>query len=186
MMIMSKNMKKILLISTYIILLFSILKFLNKSKNKKNERILIYVNDNKYINNVSSYIFYQLNNINHLFSHIILISNSELQKKYNHKLFNIINKISFLYEKELYSKYYAWYKAIKIFGILNLLKYEEITFMTDESFGPIWELDKYFLKFEKLEKVDFWGIISLNNTKIFDYFITFKHNIIKNKIFIEF
>ena len=121
-----------------------------------------------------------------MFSHIILISNSELQKKYNHKLFNIINKISFFYEKELYSKYYAWYKAIKIFGILNLLKYEEITFMTDESFGPIWELDKYFFKFEKLEKVDFWGIISLNNTKIFDYFITFKNNIIKNKIFIEF
>ena len=58
--------------------------------------------------------------------------------------------------------------------------------MTDESFGPIWELDKYFKKFGNLEKVDFWGIISLNNIKIFDYFITFKSNIIKNKIFIEF
>ena len=121
-----------------------------------------------------------------MFSHIILISNSELQKKYNQKLININNKISILYEKELYSKYYAWYKAIKFFGILNLLKYKEITFMSDESFGPIWELDEYYIKFGKLEKVDFWGIISIKNNIIFDYFITFKNNIIKNKIFIKF
>ena len=154
MFIISKNINYIFLILTLIILIFSFLLFFNKINNKKIKRILIYVNNNEYINNVDSYIFYQLNNINHLYSHIILISNSLLQKKYNHKLIKIMNKITILYEKELYSKYYAWYKAIKIFGILNLLKYEEITFMTDESFGPIWQLDDYFLKFRKLEKVD--------------------------------
>ena len=170
----------ILSISFYFIIFF------NKIKNKKIKRMLIYVNNNEYINNVSSYIFHQINDINHLFSNILIISNSELKKKYNHKLININNKITIIYEKEIYSKYYAWYKAIEIFGILNLLKYEEITFMTDESFGPIWQLDDYFLKFGKLEKVDFWGIISFKNTEILDYFITFKNNIIKNKIFYDF
>ena len=46
--------------------------------------------------------------------------------------------------------------------------------MTDESFGPIWQLDDYFLKFGKLEKVDFWGIISFNNSEIVDVFFIFR------------
>ena len=179
------NKKKILIIIiSFIILIIPIFMNLkNLRKNKKNSRLLIYVINNEY-NNVNSYIFYQLNHINHLFSKIIIISNSEIKK--SNKLINIINKTIFIYQKTIFSKYEAWYKAILNFGFLNLIKYDEITFMTDECYGPFWEIDEYFINFEKEKEVDFWGIISFKNKKIIDYFITFKRNIIKNKIFIDF
>ena len=179
------NKKKFLIIIiSFIILIIPIfINLKNLRKNKKNSRLLIYVINNEY-NNVSSYIFYQLNHINHLFSKIIIISNSEIKK--SNKLINIINKTIFIYQKTIFSKYEAWYKAILNFGFLNLIKYDEITFMTDECYGPFWEIDEYFINFEKEKEVDFWGIISFKNKKIIDYFITFKSNIIKNKIFIDF
>ena len=174
----------IIIIISFIILLIPIfINLKNSPKNNKISRLLIYVINNEY-NNISSYIFYQLNHINHLFSKIIIISNSEIKR--SNKLINIINKTTFIYEKIIFSKYKAWYKAILNFGFLNLIKYDEITFMTDESFGPFWGIDEYFINFEKEKEIDFWGIISFKKTKIIDYFITFKRNIIKNKIFIDF
>ena len=168
-----------------IILLFSIFIYLYHSPKKNFSRILIYVINNEY-NNISSYIFYQLNHINHLFSHIIIISNSEIKRNQNNKLINITNKTTIIHEKNIFSKYDAWYKAILNFGFLNLIKYDEITFMTDECFGPFWPIDEIYFKYEKEKKIDFWGMISYKNIKIIDYFITFKGNIIKNKKFNDF
>ena len=180
---MDRKQKIIIIISFFIILISISLHLKNSSKNKKISRLLIYVINNEY-NNISSYIFYQLNHINHLFSQMIIISNTELER--SNKLIDIINKTTIIYEKSIFSKYDGWYKAILNFGFFNLIKYDEITFMTDECFGPFWEIDEYFINFRKEKKIDFWGIISSKHKKIIDYFITFKKNIIKNKIFIDF
>ena len=177
--------KNIIILSFFILLFPILIYFKNSPKKNKISRILIYVINNEY-NNISSYIFYQLNHINHLFSHIIIISNSVIERNNINKLINIINKTTIIYEKNIFSKYDAWYKAILNFNLLNLLKYDEITFMTDECFGPFWRIDDYFIKYGKEKKIDFWGIISSRNIQIIDYFITIKRNIIKNKKFKDF
>ncbi len=146
---MIKKQKIIILISFFVILIPIFLHLKNSPKNKKISRLLIYVINNEY-NNISSYIFYQLNHINHLFSQIIIISNTEIKR--SHKLIDIINKSTILYEETIFSKYEGWYKAILNFGFFNLIKYDEITFMTDECFGPFWEIDEYFINFSKEKK----------------------------------
>ena len=177
--------KNIIILSFFILLFPILIYFKNSPKKNKISRILIYVINNEY-NNISSYIFYQLNHINHLFSHIIIISNSVIERNNINKLINIINKTTIIYEKNFFSKYDAWYKAVLNFSLLNLLKFEEITFMTDECFGPFWNIDEYFIKYGKEKTIDFWGIISSKNIQIIDYFITIKRNIIKNKKFKDF
>ena len=179
----NKKQKIIIIISFFIILPLIFLHLKNLPKKNKISRLLIYFINNEY-NNISSYIFYQLNHINHLFSQLIIISNTELER--SNKLIDIINKTTIIYEKTIFSKYDGWYKAILNFGFFNLIKYDEITFMTDECFGPFFGIDEYFINFRKKKKIDFWGIISSKNKKIIDYFITFKKNMIKNKIFIDF
>ena len=179
----NRKQRIIIIISFFLFLIPIFLYLKNSPKNNKISRLLIYVINNEY-NNISSYIFYQLNHINHLFSQIIIISNTEIE--ISNKLIDIINKTAIIYEKTIFSKYDGWYKAILNFGFFNLIKYDEITFMTDESFGPFWGIDEYFINFRKEKKIDFWGIISSKNKQIIDYFITFKKNIIKNKIFINF
>ena len=146
---MGRKQKIIIIISFFIILISIFLHLKNSSKNKKISRLLIYVINNEY-NNISSYIFYQLNHINHLFSQMIIISNTEIER--SNKLIDIINKTTIIYEKTIFSKYDGWYKAILNFGFFNLIKYDEITFMTDECFGPFWEIDEYFINFRKEKK----------------------------------
>ncbi len=70
--------KRIIIIISFFFFLISIfVHFKNSPKKNKISRLLIYVINNEY-NNISSYIFYQLNHINHLFSQMIIISNTEI------------------------------------------------------------------------------------------------------------
>ncbi len=154
------------------------------------ERILLYVHFNKY-KRVSNHVFYQLEQLKPLFSKIIFISNSHIEEAIKKTLYDEFGISNVL---ERYNKGYdfaAWRDGMSAVGFEELKTYNSLTLMNDTCFGPLWDLEPIYKRFEVDTQVDFWGMTNFRKTKYFEehlqsYFVTFKQQILRAISFQEF
>lgn len=159
-------------------------------------RILLFVHYNKK-NKLDDRVIHTLKNINHLFNDVIVISNSSLSSSDESLLETVSNKV--IQRDNVGFDFSAWKDGIDDIGWSNIKKYDSLTIMNDTCHCPIWPLDEHFDKFDKQQNTDFWGA-SLHRASdygmpgtdapitehIQSYFVTFKQNIIKSKVFADF
>lgn len=152
-------------------------------------RILLYIHYNKS-DELSGHVIYQLEQIRALFSRVILISNSHLDKNHIRKL-EMIGIFEIIQRENIGFDFAAWRDGMKYVGFDHLEKYDSVTLMNDTCIGPLWNLKEYFEKFEKRVDIDFWGMTNFRKTKYFkehiqSYFISYSRQVVASKVFQKF
>ncbi|MGT2934886.1 rhamnan synthesis F family protein [Streptococcus castoreus] len=153
-------------------------------------RILLYVHFNKY-NKVSHHIYYQLEQMRSLFSKVVFISNSLVDQKDLERLKSQHIIDHFIQRKNKGFDFAAWRDGMRDIGFDQLTQFDSLTIMNDTCFGPLWEMQPYFEKYERESTVDFWGLTNNRATKAFkehiqSYFITFKRQVTQSDTFQQF
>lgn len=157
-------------------------------------RLLVYVHFNKY-DKISSHVYYQLEQIRPLFSKLIFVTNSQLSDKHTENLAKkgLINE--FIQRQNQGYDFAAWKDGLFLEGFDNLDQYDSVTVMNDTCFGPLWDLEAYYKKYEEDVEVDFWGMTNHAEVKghniyipehLQSYFISFKKSLVKSEIFKKF
>lgn len=154
------------------------------------ERILLYVHFNKY-KRVSNHVFYQLEQLKPLFSKILFISNSHIEEATKKKLHDEFGISNLLERDNQGYDFAAWRDGMSSVGFEELKNYDSLTLMNDTCFGPLWDLEPIYKRFEADTQVDFWGMTNFRKTKYFEehlqsYFVTFKQQILREISFQEF
>ncbi|MCD1276401.1 rhamnan synthesis F family protein [Streptococcus sinensis] len=154
------------------------------------ERIILYVHFNKY-KRVSNHVFYQLEQLKPLFSKIIFISNSHIEEAIKKKLHDEFGISNVLERDNQGYDFAAWRDGMSAIGFEELKTYDSLTLMNDTCFGPLWDLEAIYKRFEDDTQVDFWGMTNFRKTKYFEehlqsYFVTFKQQILRSISFQEF
>ena len=154
------------------------------------ERILLYVHFNKY-KRVSNHVFYQLEQLKPLFSKILFISNSHIEEATKKKLYDEFGISNLLERDNQGYDFAAWRDGMNSVGFEELKNYDSLTLMNDTCFGPLWDLEPIYKRFEADTQVDFWGMTNFRKTKYFEehlqsYFVTFKQQILRAISFQEF
>ncbi|WP_019795143.1 rhamnan synthesis F family protein, partial [Streptococcus sobrinus] len=121
-------------------------------------RLLLYVHFNKY-NQFSEHVRYQLTQLRQLFSKVVFISNSQLDKSVAEQLKNDGLIDQFIQRQNQGYDFAAWHEGMSNIGFDNLTNYDSITAMNDTCFGPLWDMTPYFEKYEADDSVDFWGCL---------------------------
>lgn len=152
-------------------------------------RILLYIHYNKF-DEVSEHVLYQLEQIKPLFSRVILISNSRLEKNYMRKL-EMIGITEIIQRANIGFDFAAWRDGMEYVGFDHLEKYDSVTLMNDTCIGPLWPLEPYFRSFESAIDCDFWGMINFKKTKYFrehvqSYFVSYSREVVSSKVFKSF
>ena len=153
------------------------------------ERLLLYVHFNKF-NDISEHVLYQLEKMRPLFSKVVFISNSSLTPNRMQKLKDdLVDEV--LLRKNIGFDFAALRDGMKLEGFGKLKNYDSITFMNDTCFGPLWDLEPIYQRFEKDEQVDFWGMTNFRQTKDFpehiqSYYLSFKKNVVNSTVFQDF
>lgn len=153
------------------------------------ERILLYVHFNKF-NDISEHVHYQLEKMRPLFSKVVFISNSPLTSNQVQELKDdLVDEV--LLRKNIGFDFAALRDGMKLEGFEKLKAYDSITFMNDTCFGPLWDLEAIYQRFEKDEQVDFWGMTNFRQTKDFpehiqSYYLSFKKNVVNSTVFQDF
>ena len=154
------------------------------------ERIILYVHFNKY-KRVSNHVFYQLEQLKPLFSKILFISNSHIEEATKKKLHDEFGISNLLERDNQGYDFAAWRDGMSAVGFEELKNYDSLTLMNDTCFGPLWDLEPIYKRFEADTQVDFWGMTNFRKTKYFEehlqsYFVTFKQQILRAISFQEF
>ena len=154
------------------------------------ERILLYVHFNKY-KRVSNHVFYQLEQLKPLFSKILFISNSHIEEATKKKLQDEFGISNVLERNNQGYDFAAWRDGMSAVGFEELKTYDSLTLMNDTCFGPLWDLEPIYTRFEVDTQVDFWGMTNFRKTKYFEehlqsYFVTFKQQILRAISFQDF
>lgn len=152
-------------------------------------RILLYIHYNKF-DEVSEHVLYQLEQIKPLFSRVILISNSHLEKNYMRKL-EMIGITEIIQRPNIGFDFAAWRDGMEYVGFDHLEKYDSVTLMNDTCIGPLWSLEPYFRSFESAIDCDFWGMTNFKKTKYFrehvqSYFVSYSREVVSSKVFKSF
>ena len=152
-------------------------------------RILLYIHYNKF-DEVSEHVLYQLEKIKPLFSRVILISNSHLEKNYMRKL-EMIGITEIIQRANIGFDFAAWRDGMKYVGFDHLEKYDSVTLMNDTCIGPLWSLEPYFRSYESAIDCDFWGMTNFKKTKYFQehvqsYFVSYSQSVVSSKVFQKF
>lgn len=152
-------------------------------------RILLYIHYNKF-DEVSEHVLYQLEKIKPLFSRVILISNSHLEKNYMRKL-EMIGITEIIQRTNIGFDFAAWRDGMEYVGFDHLEKYDSVTLMNDTCIGPFWPLEPYFRSFESAIDCDFWGMTNFKKTKYFrehvqSYFVSYSREVVSSKVFKSF
>lgn len=152
-------------------------------------RILLYIHYNKF-DEVSEHVLYQLEKIKPLFSRVILISNSHLEKNYMRKL-EMIGITEIIQRANIGFDFAAWRDGMEYVGFDHLEKYDSVTLMNDTCIGPLWPLEPYFRSFESAIDCDFWGMTNFKKTKYFrehvqSYFVSYSREVVSSKVFKSF
>lgn len=80
-------------------------------------------------------------------------------------------------------------------GFDKLKEYDSITVMNDTCFGPLWDMEPIYQKYESDSEVDFWGMTNHQEVKqrnlfinehLQSYFISFKNRLIQSTVFQNF
>lgn len=152
-------------------------------------RLLVYVHFNKY-DKISSHVYYQLEQIRPLFSKLIFVTNSQLSDKHTENLAKkgLINE--FIQRQNQGYDFAAWKDGLFLEGFDNLDQYDSVTVMNDTCFGPLWDLEAYYKKYEEDVEVDFWGMTNHAEVRghniyipehLQSYFISFKKSLVNRK-----
>ena len=154
------------------------------------ERILLYVHFNKY-KRVSNHVFYQLEQLKPLFSKILFISNSHIEEAIKKKLHDEFGISNLLERNNQGYDFAAWRDGMSAVGFEELKNYDSLTLMNDTCFGPLWDLEPIYKRFEADTQVDFWGMTNFRKTRYFEehlqsYFVTFKQQVLRAISFQEF
>lgn len=154
------------------------------------KRLLLYVHFNKF-NTISSHVEYQLTHLRALFTTVVFISNSQLSQDSVDKLKNEGLIDSFIQRENSGFDFAAWRDGMAHLGFPNLQEYDSLTIMNDTCFGPLWDLEHYYNKFEENKAVDFWGMTNHRATQEFpehiqSYFVSFKNKVLTSDAFQEF
>ncbi|WP_303972411.1 rhamnan synthesis F family protein, partial [Streptococcus merionis] len=158
------------------------------------KRLLLYVHFNKY-NQLSSHVIYQLQKMKPLFEKTIFISNSlfgeqDLQKLKDLKLID-----DFIQRENAGYDFAAWRDGLKYVGLNEAESYDSITMMNDTCFGPLWDMEEVYNRFEFDPETDFWGMTNHGavdagsvyiDEHLQSYFISFKKKIIQSDVFKKF
>ena len=155
------------------------------------KRLLIYVHFNKY-DHISRHVHYQLEHMRPLFEKLIFISNSKLSQSEVDKLRvdSIIDE--FIQRENIGYDFGAWHDGMELVGFENLKEYDSVTVMNDTCFGPIWDMEPIYQKYETDTEVDFWGMTNHQEVKqrnlfinehLQSYFISFKKNLVQSDVF---
>ena len=152
-------------------------------------RILLYIHYNKF-DEVSEHVLYQLEQIKPLFSRVILISNSRLEKNYMRKL-EMIGITEIIQRANIGFDFAAWRDGMEYVGFDHLEKYDSVTLMNDTCIGPLWSLEPYLRSFESAIDCDFWGMTNFKKTKYFrehvqSYFVSYSREVVSSKVFKSF
>ena len=152
-------------------------------------RILLYIHYNKF-DEMSDHVLYQLEKIKPLFSRVILISNSHLEKNYMRKL-EMIGITEIIQRANIGFDFAAWRDGMEYVGFDHLKKYDSVTLMNDTCIGPLWSLEPYFRSFESAIDCDFWGMTNFKKTKYFQehvqsYFVSYSQAVVSSKVFQKF
>ena len=160
------------------------------------KRLLLYVHFNKY-HRVSSHVYYQLKQMQPLFSKVVFISNSQVSERDHQKLVNLRLMDNFIQRENIGFDFAAWRDGMTHVGFDDITTYDVVTIMNDTCFGPLWDIKDYYLNYEANDQVDFWGLTNNRRTKksrqtqgfpehIQSYFITFKKPVIASSVFRNF
>ena len=152
-------------------------------------RILLYIHYNKF-DEMSEHVLYQLEKIKPLFSRVILLSNSHLEKNYMRKL-EMIGITEIIQRENIGFDFAAWRDGMEYVGFDHLEKYDSVTLMNDTCIGPLWPLEPYFRSFESAIDCDFWGMTNFKKTKYFrehvqSYFVSYSREVVSSKVFKSF
>ena len=152
-------------------------------------RILLYIHYNKF-DEMSDHVLYQLEKIKPLFSRVILISNSHLEKNYMRKL-EMIGITEIIQRANIGFDFAAWRDGMEYVGFDHLEKYDSVTLMNDTCIGPLWSLEPYFRSYESAIDCDFWGMTNFKKTKYFQehvqsYFVSYSQSVVSSKVFQKF
>lgn len=160
------------------------------------KRLLLYVHFNKY-NRVSSHVYYQLKQMQPLFSKVVFISNSQVSERDYQNLVDLHLIDNFIQRENVGFDFAAWRDGMTHVGFDDITTYDVVTIMNDTCFGPLWDIKDYYLNYEANDQVDFWGLTNNRRTKksrqtqgfpehIQSYFITFKKPVIASSVFRNF
>ena len=149
-------------------------------------RLLLYVHFNKY-DALSGHVLYQLEHMRPLFSQIVVISNSTLSQEDEMK-FHELGILEILQRENKGYDFAAWRDGMNHVGFESLALYDSVTLMNDTCFGPLWDVEPIFTKFENRTDIDFWGMTNFRKTKYFkehlqSYFLSFSKKVVVSQPF---
>lgn len=133
---------------------------------------------------IDDYIIYYIKKLSEI-SDVYYFGDFNCSKKELNKLIN--------YCKGVYSKRHgeydfgSWNKLVKIIGLKEIRKYDELILANDSCFGPLKPLEPIFEIMEK-QNCDFWGLSCSRGYHIHiqSYFLVFNNNIIKSDCLFDF
>ena len=158
------------------------------------KRLLIYVHFNKY-DHISRHVFYQIEHMRPLFEKLVFISNSKLSLSEVEKLREKKLIDEFIQRENTGYDFGAWHDGMALVGFDELKEYDSITVMNDTCFGPLWDMEPIYQKYESDSEVDFWGMTNHQEVKqrnlfinehLQSYFISFKNRLIQSTVFQKF
>lgn len=152
-------------------------------------RVLLYVHFNKF-NRLSGHVEYQLSKLRDNFSKVIFISNSTLNATDQERLVGKRLIDVFVQRENSGFDFAAWKDGMDHIGFEKLNAFDSVTIMNDTCFGPFWDLNDWFKKYDNAD-VDFWGMTNHRATETFldhiqSYFVTFKNAVLKSDVFKSF
>ncbi|EGV07812.1 rhamnan synthesis protein F domain protein [Streptococcus constellatus subsp. pharyngis SK1060 = CCUG 46377] len=73
-------------------------------------------------------------------------------------------------------------------GTEEIKNYDSVTLMNDTCFGPLWDMQKVYQRFENDSSVDFWGMTNFRQTKQFQehiqsYYMSFSKRVVVSSAF---
>ena len=150
-------------------------------------RLLLYVHFNKY-DIVSPHVKYQLEKVRPLFSKIVFISNSAVNQEEVEQLKKKHMIDVFLQRENKGFDFAAWRDGLSLVGYESLVEYDSVTMMNDTCFGPLWDLESYYKRFESDENVDFWGMTNHRAGDVLpehiqSYFVVYKKKLATSSTF---
>jgi len=142
-------------------------------------------------NKIQDYVLFYLKELQKYFDKIIFVSDGNLTRQELEKIENIS-------DKSIIGKHYEYDFGSYKRGFLELLKnyeiekFDEIAFINDSCYGPLFDLSHVFNKMDK-QNFDFWGLTAghtpsqgINSKHIQSYFVILRKNVFKSDAFFNF
>ena len=159
------------------------------------KRILFFVHFNKY-DGLSKHVLYLLEHIKHIYSRIIIISNSKLNEQQAATLAGLSHSV--IERKNTGFDFGAWKETLLQEGWENLEHYDSVTLMNDTCFGPVFDMEQTYKAMEE-RQYDFWGMTVHPTTRhgmpgnnwaipehLQSYFLCFNKKVVASKTFQKF